>query len=200
MITELQITDSRLEPIAQKVLAGERLNAGDGLALFQSHRSAGRRLAGQPRAGKAPREKSATSTSIGTSIPPTSVWRTASFARLGVRRIRRAPTRSRWMKSVARAAQGVAEGATEFHIVGGLHPDLPFDYYLDLIRGLKRPLPAGALEGLHHGGGALLRAHLQAFHSRHAAEDEGSGSRIRCPAAARRFFIRACGASSATTR
>ena len=33
------------------------------------------------------------------------------------------------------------EGATEFHIVGGLHPDLPFDYFLDLIRGLKQRFP-----------------------------------------------------------
>jgi aminodeoxyfutalosine synthase len=40
-----------------------------------------------------------------------------------------------------RAAEGVAEGATEFHIVGGLHPDLPFEYYLDLIRGLKQRFP-----------------------------------------------------------
>jgi aminodeoxyfutalosine synthase len=40
-----------------------------------------------------------------------------------------------------RAAQGVAEGATEFHIVGGLHPDLPFSYFTDLIRGLKERFP-----------------------------------------------------------
>jgi aminodeoxyfutalosine synthase len=30
---------------------------------------------------------------------------------------------------------------TEVHIVNGLHPDLPFDYYLDLLRGLKRIRP-----------------------------------------------------------
>jgi len=41
----------------------------------------------------------------------------------------------------ARAAEGVAEGATEFHIVGGLHPDLPFAFYLDMIRGLKERFP-----------------------------------------------------------
>jgi aminodeoxyfutalosine synthase len=35
----------------------------------------------------------------------------------------------------------VSEGATEFHIVGGLHPDLPFEFYLDLIRGLKQRFP-----------------------------------------------------------
>ena len=26
---------------------------------------------------------------------------------------------------------------TEVHVVNGLHPDLPFDYYLDMLRGLK---------------------------------------------------------------
>jgi aminodeoxyfutalosine synthase len=30
---------------------------------------------------------------------------------------------------------------TEVHIVNGLHPDLPFDYYLDLLRGLKQIRP-----------------------------------------------------------
>jgi aminodeoxyfutalosine synthase len=34
---QLQISDVRLEPIAQRVLAGERLSSEDGLALFQSH-------------------------------------------------------------------------------------------------------------------------------------------------------------------
>jgi len=39
------------------------------------------------------------------------------------------------------AASGSTEAVTEFHIVGGLHPDLTFDYYLDLIRGLKQRFP-----------------------------------------------------------
>ena len=30
---------------------------------------------------------------------------------------------------------------TEVHVVNGLHPDLPFDYYLDMLRGLKRIRP-----------------------------------------------------------
>jgi aminodeoxyfutalosine synthase len=30
---------------------------------------------------------------------------------------------------------------TEIHIVNGLHPDLPFEYYLDLLRGLKAIRP-----------------------------------------------------------
>jgi aminodeoxyfutalosine synthase len=31
---------------------------------------------------------------------------------------------------------------TEVHVVNGLHPDLPFDYYLDMLRGLKQIRPA----------------------------------------------------------
>ena len=39
------------------------------------------------------------------------------------------------------AAGGYSEAVTEFHIVGGLHPDLPFQYFLDLIAGLKQRFP-----------------------------------------------------------
>lgn len=37
-------------------------------------------------------------------------------------------------------------GATELHIVGGVHPDLPFRYYLDMLRGLKLRHPGVALK------------------------------------------------------
>ena len=39
-----------------------------------------------------------------------------------------------WDKLRAREDQSL----TEVHVVNGLHPDLPFDYYLDLLRGFKR--------------------------------------------------------------
>ncbi len=39
------------------------------------------------------------------------------------------------------AASGYSEAVTEFHIVGGLHPDLPFEYFLDLVTGLKERFP-----------------------------------------------------------
>ena len=42
-----------------------------------------------------------------------------------------------WDKLRARADQPL----TEVHVVNGLHPDLPFDYYLDMLRGLKRIRP-----------------------------------------------------------
>jgi aminodeoxyfutalosine synthase len=39
------------------------------------------------------------------------------------------------------AGEGYSETVTEFHIVGGLQPELPFQYYLDLVSGLKERFP-----------------------------------------------------------
>lgn len=41
--------------------------------------------------------------------------------------------------NVTRSARNL--GITEFHIVSGLHPDLPFDYYLEVISCLKSVMP-----------------------------------------------------------
>ncbi|MCL1925845.1 MAG: aminofutalosine synthase MqnE [Syntrophorhabdaceae bacterium] len=41
-----------------------------------------------------------------------------------------------------RAHEAWEQNATEIHIVGGLHPDLPFDFYLDMLRSLRERYPA----------------------------------------------------------
>ncbi len=38
---------------------------------------------------------------------------------------------------VAKAREALKIGITELHIVGGLHPSLPFSYYTDMLRALK---------------------------------------------------------------
>ncbi|MDX9709514.1 MAG: aminofutalosine synthase MqnE [Trichloromonas sp.] len=45
---------------------------------------------------------------------------------------------------LAKAAEASAAGATEIHMVGGLHPDLPFDFYLEMLASIKADNP-----GLH---------------------------------------------------
>jgi aminodeoxyfutalosine synthase len=40
-----------------------------------------------------------------------------------------------------KARETLTGGITEIHIVGGEHPDLPFDYYLEMMRGLKKLAP-----------------------------------------------------------
>ncbi len=39
---------------------------------------------------------------------------------------------------VQKAREALGIGITEMHIVGGLHPSLPFSYYTDMLRGLKQ--------------------------------------------------------------
>lgn len=43
---------------------------------------------------------------------------------------------------LARSDEAEAQKATEIHIVGGLHPDLTFDFYLDMLRALRARHPA----------------------------------------------------------
>ncbi|GAB7025653.1 aminofutalosine synthase MqnE [Geotalea toluenoxydans] len=41
-----------------------------------------------------------------------------------------------------RATEALQQGATEIHIVGGLHPDLPFDFYLEMLRTVREVSPS----------------------------------------------------------
>jgi aminodeoxyfutalosine synthase len=42
---------------------------------------------------------------------------------------------------VGKAREALAIGITELHIVGGLHPSLPFTYYLEMLRALREASP-----------------------------------------------------------
>jgi len=44
-------------------------------------------------------------------------------------------------EAVSEAAAGWHDGITELHVVGGLHPSLPYAWYLDLCRSLKSRFP-----------------------------------------------------------
>jgi aminodeoxyfutalosine synthase len=137
---DLRITDPRLEPVAKKVLAGERLNAEEGLALFQSNDLlAVGWLANHVREKK---HGDITYFNVNRHINPTNVC-VAHCKLCAFGRSPDSPGAYTFSldQMYARAAEGVSEGATEFHIVGGLHPDLPFEFYLDLIRGLKQRFP-----------------------------------------------------------
>jgi aminodeoxyfutalosine synthase len=140
MAGNLQITDPRLEPISKKVLAGERLSSEDGLTLFESSDLlAVGWLANYVREQ---RHGNVCYFNVNRHINPTNIC-VAHCKLCAFGRSPDAPGAYAYSldEVVARGAQGVAEGATEFHIVGGLHPDLPFDYYLDVIRVLRKNFP-----------------------------------------------------------
>ena len=146
-MTELKISDSRLEPIAGKVLAGERLSFDDGVTLFRTSDllSVGW-LANHVREK---RHGDICYFNVNRHINPTNVCvahcRLCAFGRSPD-----APGAYTYAleEIYQRAAQGVSEGATEFHIVGGLHPSLTFEHYLEMISGLKQRFPHVHLKAL----------------------------------------------------
>jgi len=139
-MSKLLLTDQRLKPIADKVLAGERLSFDDGVQLYRSpDLLAVGWLANHVREKK---HGSVTYYNVNRHINPTNVC-VAHCKLCAFGRDPNAPGAYTFAldEIYQRAEQGVREGATEFHIVGGLHPDLPFEYFLELIGGLKQRHP-----------------------------------------------------------
>ncbi|MEI6074682.1 MAG: aminofutalosine synthase MqnE [Verrucomicrobiota bacterium] len=68
---------------------------------------------------------------------------------------------------VEKAREALKLGITELHIVGGLHPSLPFSYYLEMLRALKaldtEPQPALASSPENAPRPASTKLHLKCF-------------------------------------
>jgi len=139
-VAELKLTDTSLRPIAEKVLAGERLPFDDGVTLYKTpDLLAVGWLANYVREK---RHGNVAYYNVNRHINPTNVC-VAHCKLCAFGRDPGAPGAYTYAleEMYERAAKGIREGATEIHIVGGLHPDLPFDYFLELIRGIKQRYP-----------------------------------------------------------
>jgi aminodeoxyfutalosine synthase len=152
MVGELDPTrlrDPALQPIAEKVLSGERLTATDGLALYATSDLLGLgRLADTANQRK---NGDRVFFSANQHINPTNVCVLrhtcvfCSFARTP--KEEGAYTRS--LDEVFHEAEQARGMPTrEFHIVGGLHPKLRLSYYTDMIRGLKERFPQVHIKAL----------------------------------------------------
>ena len=132
--------DPRLEPIAAKVLAQERLSAEDGLALYNSPDVlAVGWLANHVRERM---HGDVTYFNVNRHINPTNVCVAAcKLCAFGRKKGDPAGYTMALEEAWTAAASGYSEAVTEFHIVGGLHPDLPLEFFLDLIQGLKKRFP-----------------------------------------------------------
>jgi aminodeoxyfutalosine synthase len=135
-----QTDDHRLDPIYEKILARERLNAEDALALYRT----GDILAVGWLANHV-REKmhgDRTYFNVNRHINPTNVCIAACrLCAFGRKKDAPGAYTMALEEAFQTAASGYSEAVTEFHIVGGLHPDLPFQYFLDLVSGLKQRFP-----------------------------------------------------------
>ena len=140
MAHAFQSDDPRLQPIAERVLAGERLDAEDALTLY---RTADILAVGW--LANYVRERlhgNKTYFNVNRHINPTNVCVAACrLCAFGRREDAPGAYTMALEEAWQTAASGYSEAVTEFHIVGGLHPDLPFQYFLDLVAGLKERFP-----------------------------------------------------------
>ncbi len=131
---------NRIQLIGEKVEAGERLSFEDGLALEASND-----LYALGSMANLVRERCNGNFgyyNVNTHINPTNVCvYTCDFCAF---RADIGEDRAYVMdrdQIVGRARQASARGATELHIVGGLHNKLPFDYYVDVVRWIRDTAP-----------------------------------------------------------
>src|SRR5262249_18461514 len=130
----------RLKPIADRVLGGERISFDDGIALYRTpDLLAVGWLANYIREKK---HGNVTYYNVNRHINPTNIC-VAHCKLCAFGRDPNSPGAYSFAleEIYQRAEKGVSEGATEFHIVGGLHPDLSFDHFLEMISGLKKRFP-----------------------------------------------------------
>ena len=139
-MTSFYLTDLTLEPIAAKVMAGERLTREDGMALYASNDLLGigqmadhvRRTINGDRVHFM----------VNRHINPTNICENrCKFCAFSRSKGQDGAYEMTLDEIVKAAEEAVPEGAHEVHIVGGLHPDWPFEFYLDMMRRLRAALP-----------------------------------------------------------
>ncbi|MEM8873441.1 MAG: CofH family radical SAM protein [Planctomycetota bacterium] len=143
MATAPRVADPALQPTAEKVATGEPLSFEDGMACFAS-----RDLHGVGRMANFMRERlhgNRVFYNRNRHINYSNVCAlSCKFCSFYRKRGEAGAYEMPVEQVVATARKAYDEGATEVHIVGGLHPWLKFDYYLDFLRGIRSECP-----GLH---------------------------------------------------
>ena len=152
-----RITAAGLADIAGKVEARERLTLEDGVRLFETPDLLA--LGWLANRERERRHGARTYFNYNLRLEATNVCEASclfcSFARLKPTD-KDAHTMS--LEQVfAKLRQRADQPLTEIHIVNGLHPELPFSYYTDMLRGLKADPPRHPPEVLHRRRDRLLR-------------------------------------------
>ena len=129
-----RLHDPALEPVREKVLAGRRLGFEDGLALYRTHDLLGLgQLANHVREEK---HGDAAYFVWNTHVNHTNVCvATCDFCAFAAKNgEERAYTMS--VDDVVRNVESLSKNVREVHVVGGLHPDLPFSYFTGMLKGI----------------------------------------------------------------
>jgi aminodeoxyfutalosine synthase len=137
---EITITDNTLEPIAEKVRAGVRISEAEGLQLYETKDlwtvcaladDVRRRWHGD-----------VAYYNINRHINYSNVCALSCKFCDFHRKKDQDGAYEYTVEDIQKEASGAKEsGATEIHMVGGLHPWLPFSYYTDAIRAIREVAP-----------------------------------------------------------
>src|SRR2546428_1304358 len=138
-LVETSLQDTALESIRDKVTAGERLSFDDGVALYRSHDLlAIGHLANHVREQ---RHGDVAYFVWNTHLNHTNVCAaTCEFCAFAAKKGEpRAYTLG--LDEIFATVAALPKAVREVHIVGGLHPDLPWSYFTDMMRGIKKARP-----------------------------------------------------------
>ena len=134
-----RVHDTALEEVREKVLAGKRLSFEDGVALYRTHDLLGLgQLANHVREE---RHGDAAYFVWNTHVNHTNVCvATCDFCAFAAKKDEpRAYTLA--VDEVVKTVAALPRAVREVHVVGGLHPDLPFSYFTDMLKGIKAVRP-----------------------------------------------------------
>jgi aminodeoxyfutalosine synthase len=135
------LRDPALEKIAEKVEAGERLDRDDGLALLASDD-----LLGVGRLANAAKERRSGPYAffvLNRQINPTNICvLSCKFCDYAVK----AGDDDAYEMTLEDIVEKVREPIDEVHIVGGLHPTWPFEYYEEMLRAVRRANPEAQIK------------------------------------------------------
>jgi aminodeoxyfutalosine synthase len=131
---------SDLEPLAAKVRAGERLTFDEGVRLFETPDFLG--LGRLANAVREARHGNLAYYNVNRYLNPTNLcWVDCALCAWAKKVNEPGGYEMGIEEVVAEAGKGYSEAVTEFHIVGGLHPTWPFEYYTGLMKALKERFP-----------------------------------------------------------
>jgi aminodeoxyfutalosine synthase len=134
------IEDGRLRPILEKIESGDRLNYDDAVVMYRSTDILA--LGFMANLVRERLHGDITYFNVNRHINPTDVCVASCRLCAFGKRVRDPHAYTMSMEQVWEiAGKGYAEAVTEFHIVGGLHPELTLDWYCEMIAGLKERYP-----------------------------------------------------------
>jgi aminodeoxyfutalosine synthase len=140
MLEPGEFADAALRPVAEKVLAGVELGLAEGMALWETRDIFS--LGEMANFVRRRRHGNVAYYNINRHINYSNICALACKFCEFQRKRGEAGAYEYSLEDIFRiAGEAAAAGATEVHIVGGLHPWLPLEWYLQMLRGLRVRYP-----------------------------------------------------------